>query len=365
MPHFCKAHNKDFCRMKTARLLLILLPFAIVSGLGGALLLDYLKENSTASAQPFIQESPHRATPASLSAASAAAADFKDAAKSATPSVVFIKGTTAGQANTNDWFWFFGNTGPQTSFGSGVIISADGYIATNNHVVEMADDIEVMINGRNRGYKAKVIGRDPTSDLALLKIEAGQLPAIRFSNSDELQIGEWVLAVGNPYNLTSTVTAGIVSAKGRNISASQSKFSIESFIQTDAAINPGNSGGALVNTAGELVGVNTAIISRTGSYAGYGFAIPSNLAQKILQDLRQYGLVQRAFLEAEVTEISTGLASRLSNDQLQGVQVSYVYENGAAAKAGLKPEDIIISVDGVPVGNQPAYEERLAPAPSG
>lgn len=191
--------------------------------------------------------------------------------------------------------------------GSGVIISADGYIVTNNHVIDKSKEIEVVLNNK-RNYTATVVGADPNTDIALLKIEENNLPFIVFGNSDSLKVGEWVLAVGNPFNLTSTVTAGIVSAKARNINILDAAMKIESFIQTDAAVNPGNSGGALVNTRGELIGINTAIASQTGTYAGYAFAVPSSIVQKVVADLRQYGVVQRAILGVEIRDIDGELA---------------------------------------------------------
>jgi serine protease Do len=250
-----------------------------------------------------------------------------------------------------------------TSTGSGVIISPDGYIVTNNHVIDEGNEIEVSLNDR-RKFMAKVIGTDPSTDLALIKIETQNLPAIIFGNSDSLQVGEWVLAVGNPFDLNSTVTAGIVSAKSRNINILDNSASIESFIQTDAAVNPGNSGGALVNTNGELVGINTAIITRTGQYEGYSFAIPSNLVQKVIRDIREFGMVQRGFLGISIDNISDEMAKELSLSSLDGVYVRTVTGGGAGEEAGLTIGDIITSINGTVVKSMPEMQElvgRLRP----
>ncbi len=224
--------------------------------------------------------------------------------------MVFIKtvSTVQYRGGFDGWFFDFdpfGSKGQVSSSGSGVIVTADGYIVTNNHVIDKAESITVVLSNKKKEYKAKLIGTDPSTDLALLKIEAEKLPFIQFANSDDLLTGDWVVAVGNPFNLNSTVTAGIVSAKGRNINILNNSFPIESFIQTDAAINPGNSGGALVNLEGQLVGINTAIASNTGSYNGYGFAIPCNIVSKIVKDLKEFGEVQRGFLGCDVDDISS------------------------------------------------------------
>ena len=245
-------------------------------------------------------------------------AGFEEASAISTPTVVFIKTLSTVQYESPFGFWDFdpfGSRGQATSTGSGVIVNSDGYIVTNNHVVQGGDKITVVLNNSKKEYVAKVVGTDPGSDLALIKIEEKNLPAVVFANSDDVKVGEWVLAVGNPFNLNSTVTAGIVSAKGRNINIVKNQFPIESFIQTDAAINPGNSGGALVDLKGQLVGINTAIQSNTGSYTGYGFAIPSNIVQKIVKDFIEKGEVQRAFSgmeigEASSNEIETALIQR-------------------------------------------------------
>ena len=246
----------------------------------------------------------------------------------------------------------------QQGFGSGVIISQDGNIVTNNHVIEKADIIEVVLNDK-RTYTAQLIGTDPSTDIAVLKIEADSLPTIPFGDSDQLKVGEWVLAVGNPFNLTSTVTAGIVSAKARNINILNAEMKIESFIQTDAAVNPGNSGGALVNTNGYLVGINTAIASQTGSYAGYSFAVPTSIVQKVVADIQQYGTVQRAVLGVEIAEISTALAKEKNISTLEGVYVNRVVELSAAAIAGMKEGDIITRVNGTVVKSVSELQEQI------
>jgi Do/DeqQ family serine protease len=242
--------------------------------------------------------------------------------------------------------------------GSGVIISEDGYILTNNHVISSADEVEVTLNDK-RTYDAQVIGMDPNTDLAILKIEEKGLSFVPYGNSDYLEVGEWVMAVGNPFNLTSTVTAGIVSAKGRNINILNEEFAIESFIQTDAAVNPGNSGGALVNTKGELIGINTAIASSTGAYNGYSFAIPVNVARKVVNDLIEFGTVQRAFIGVSIRDLDGKLAQEKGLKMTEGVYVTGLTEGGAADDAGIEEGDIIVAVDGIQVKNTPSLQERI------
>lgn len=246
----------------------------------------------------------------------------------------------------------------QQGAGSGVIITNDGYIVTNNHVVSEANEIEVVLNDK-RTFTATVVGTDPSTDIALIKIDANDLPIIAFGNSDELKVGEWVLAVGNPFNLTSTVTAGIVSAKARNINILNAEMKIESFIQTDAAVNPGNSGGALVNTRGELVGINTAIASQTGSFAGYSFAIPSSIVSKVVSDIRQYGVVQRAVLGVEIRDINNEFAKEKNLKSMKGAYVVNVVKNSAAEKAGIKSGDVITNVNGVNVKSVTELQEQI------
>ena len=285
---------------------------------------------------------------------SSAPTNFISAAEAITPSVVNIKALTTG---ASDNFWNDGAAGAST--GSGVIISNDGYIVTNNHVVAEASEIQVTLDDK-REYSAKVIGTDPSTDLALVKIDAQKLSAVRFGNSDSIRVGEWVLAVGNPFNLESTVTAGIVSAKGRSINILEDSYSIESFIQTDAAVNPGNSGGALVNTNGELVGINTAIITKSGRYEGYSFAIPANLAMKVIRDLRNYGVVQRGFLGVEINDLSATQAREAGYNSMNGVFVYKINTKSAAEEAGMKPSDIIIGIDGRNVKNKAELLEQVA-----
>jgi serine protease Do len=289
-------------------------------------------------------------------------AGFVKASRISTPAVVFIKTLSTVEYRSN-WFWDFdpfGSRGQVSSSGSGVIVSKDGYIVTNNHVIQGADKISVVLSRNKKEYPAQVIGKDPSTDLALLKIEAGDLPAIVFGNSDVLETGEWVLAVGNPFNLTSTVTAGIVSAKGRNINIVNNQFPIESFIQTDAAINPGNSGGALVNLNGELVGINTAIASNTGSYSGYGFAIPANMVAKIVKDFIEFGSVQRGFPGMSTEDLSNATLQNQGMEGAEGARVGSVIEDGPAAKAGIQVGDVVVKIDNRPVSNKAFYEEYLA-----
>ncbi len=300
--------------------------------------------------------------------------NFTVAAEKSLDAVVHVKTTMAGQQDQNidPWMYFFFGPGyqnrpqrPQMGSGSGVIISDEGYIVTNNHVIDKADIIEVSMNNK-KNYRAELIGRDPASDLALLKIKSDEeLPYLDFANSDQTRVGEWVLAVGNPFNLNSTVTAGIISAKGRDINIL--KFDpnsglppIESFIQTDAAVNPGNSGGALVNTRGELVGINTAIKSNTGSYAGYSFAIPANIARKVVSDIKEFGTVQRGFIGVNIREIDEDLADEEGIDDLNGIYVSGLSDNGAAEEAGIREGDVIVKVASREVSDIPQLQEELS-----
>lgn len=269
-----------------------------------------------------------------------------------------------GWSSGNPFFdEFFGlrNQQPQIAqgFGSGVIISSDGYIITNNHVIENAQKIKVILNDK-REFEAKMVGADPSTDIALLKVEAKDLQYLTYGNSNDLKLGEWVLAVGNPFNLTSTVTAGIVSARSRNLGINEDQLSIESFIQTDAAVNPGNSGGALVNQQGNLVGINTAIASRTGSFAGYSFAVPVTIVSKVVEDLKKFGEVQRALLGVNIGDVNAEIAKELKLDKVEGVYVGGVPENGAAREAGIKEKDVIIQVDGKPIRNTAELQEKIS-----
>ncbi|MBH8559509.1 Do family serine endopeptidase [Hymenobacter sp. BT442] len=245
--------------------------------------------------------------------------------------------------------------------GSGVIIAANGYIVTNNHVIDKASKIEVVLDDK-RKFEAELVGADPNTDLAVLKVKADNLPFVKYGNSDDVKVGQWVLAVGNPFNLNSTVTAGIISAKGRNIDILRRKdnMGIESFIQTDAVVNPGNSGGALVNLNGDLIGINSAIASHTGSYEGYSFAIPSSLASKVVDDLLKYKVVQRALLGVQIQEVDAKLASEKKLNTLNGVYVQGLTAGSAAAQAGLKKDDIITQINGVAVNTSSQLQEQVA-----
>ncbi len=327
---------------------------------------------------------------------SAGAPDFVQAAAAVSPAVVHIKTTYEAKARSGrgggmeDMFeQFFGFGGgmrsmprqPQAASGSGVILTPDGYIVTNNHVVDKADKIEVILSNR-RKVTAKVIGKDPNTDLALIKVEASDLPYVKMGNSDNVQVGEWVLAIGFPLDLQTTVTAGIVSAKARNIGIlnrengtmteeeyeeyrstgkrpTRTNTSIESFIQTDAAINPGNSGGALINANGELIGINAAIASQTGRNEGYGFAIPVNLAKKILEDFKKFGSVKRGYIGVNFVALNSDVADELKIKETDGLYVSDVLPSGAAASAGIKSGDIIKKVNGVTIYDSPDLQERI------
>lgn len=325
-----------------------------------------------------------RVTP--VSALPASPSDFTTAAESTINGVVSIKSYATprnyrqgyGDGFFNDPFfeYFFGNPGGNrrsqprqeeqpkqrpTGLGSGVIISSDGYIVTNNHVIDEAERLEVTLND-NRTFDATVVGTDSTTDLALIKIDAKDLPVIPMGDSEALKVGEWVLAVGNPFGFTSTVTTGIVSAKGRSIGRqSGSRMDIESYIQTDAAVNPGNSGGALVNLGGELIGINTAIYSQTGNYAGYSFAIPTSIVKKVVSDLRQFGTVQRAVLGVSISDLTNEIAKEKGITAVtKGVYVAEVSDRSSAKEAGLKEGDVIIKIDGTATDNVAQLQEQVA-----
>jgi len=295
--------------------------------------------------------------------------DFTYAAESAVDAVVYVKVVstqTQQQAPSSIFDFFFGfpeGGAPQqrerVGSGSGVIIREDGYIVTNNHVIDGATRIEVTLNN-NQTYPATLVGTDPATDVALLKIEASGLPVIPFGDSDKLRLGEWVIAIGSPYDLRSTITAGIVSAKGRSMPNYTGEFKIESFIQTDAAVNPGNSGGALVDKAGNLVGINTAIISQTGSYAGYSFAVPSNIVKKIAYDLMDFGSVKRAVLGISMKPIDDKIADDLKLSSRNGVYISEVSKSGAADKAGVKAGDVLIAIDSTKITTPASVQEAVS-----
>jgi serine protease Do len=313
----------------------------------------------------------------SAPAADPSALDFSAAAEKVTPAVVHIKSTYKSQSQARiqelpaPFREFFGDIDPfgggfrqgaphpQQASGSGVIISNDGYIVTNNHVIEKADEIEVSLDDK-RSFKAKVIGTDPSTDLALIKVDAKDLPKLALSNSDDIKVGQWVIAVGNPFNLESTVTAGIISAKGRSINILKGDAPIESFIQTDAAVNPGNSGGALVNINGELIGINTAIASPTGAYAGYSFAVPSNIVGKVVEDLVKYGKVQRAFLGIQIRDLNSQLANEHNLKITRGVYVDSLVEDGAAKAGGMKKGDVITKVEDRTINSVAELQETIA-----
>lgn len=286
--------------------------------------------------------------------------NFISAANKVTPAVVHIRSVySGGTSSFNALEGYF--RGPAQSSGSGVILTDDGFIVTNHHVIEDASEIEVVLSD-NRSYFGKIVGKDPTTDLALIKIEASNLPYLVYGNSDNISTGEWVLAVGNPFDLNSTVTAGIVSAKARNIGIlrDRNNLQIESFIQTDAAVNPGNSGGALVNLKGELVGINTAIATPNGSYAGYSFAVPVTLVKKVMDDLVEYGEVQRGLLGIRIGDVTARLAEARNLDVVNGVFVSSVNNNSAAEEAGIMQGDVIVKIDNKPVTNVSELQELVA-----
>lgn len=292
--------------------------------------------------------------------------DLTYAAESAVDAVVYVKVTVKDvqrNAPSSLFDFFFGYEGtPQSrervGSGSGVIIRPDGYIVTNNHVINGATKIEVTLNN-NQTYDATLVGTDPATDVAIIKIDAQGLPIIPFADSDKLRLGEWVLAIGTPYDLRSTITAGIVSAKGRSMPNTNGEFKIEAFIQTDAAVNPGNSGGALVDKAGNLVGVNTAIISQTGSYAGYSFAIPSNIVKRIAEDLIDFGSVKRALLGITMSPVDDKIAKELKLSSVNGVYINEVLKGSAADAAGLKKGDVLIAIDSVKITNPASVQQTV------
>ncbi|MBX2980753.1 MAG: Do family serine endopeptidase [Flavobacteriales bacterium] len=349
----------------------------ISMSLAGALLALGIQQKINGSTEPSPVVSnvqhyrPAPTTTATFAARSGSLAmpDLVEAAEMSVNSVVHV--TTESMVNVRDPFadLFWGHRAPiqqqpRQGAGSGVIITDDGYIVTNNHVVDGADKIKVHLNDR-RSFDARVIGRDPSTDLALLKIDATELNAMGYGDSDDVRVGEWVLAVGNPMSLTSTVTAGIISAKARNINllqydAERDIFPIESFLQTDAAVNPGNSGGALVNTSGQLIGINTAIASTTGQYAGYSFAIPVNIVKKVTNDLLEFGSVQRAYIGVSIRDLDQKLAKELKLDRINGVYVNGITDGGAAQLAGLRSGDVIIRIGTMDVNNVPQLQEQVS-----
>ncbi|CAN5448021.1 trypsin-like peptidase domain-containing protein [soil metagenome] len=354
--------------MKSIRKYAGIFLLAMSGSIAGAALYNYYSSSDTYVYQGNLGQSPVSKVKFT-GFAPGTPADFVDAASSSVPSVVHVTTTYANQVSNApqffDPFGFFGvppnqqNSKKPQSTGSGVIISDDGYIVTNNHVVENAEEVSVTLDDKHT-FLAKVIGTDPSTDLALLKVDAKNLPYAVYGNSDEVKVGEWVLAVGNPFNLTSTVTAGIVSAKARNINILDKNFPIESFIQTDAAVNPGNSGGALVNTNGELIGINSAIASNTGSYSGYSFAIPVNIVKKVLDDLVKFGTVQRGFIGVSIRDLDADFVKEKDLNTLNGVYVSGLNEGGAASIAGIKEGDVITKINSVDIKSSPELQEQVS-----
>jgi len=343
------------------------------SGLLGAYVFQhYFHSDTSQIADPFpLETSSHSRfiklsdNSVSTSKSVALPVDFSQAASRTTPSVVYINSISKSGKSQSYWDLLFdGGESQQTqiSSGSGVILRSDGYIVTNNHVVETAEKIQVIYN--KKSYDAELVGSDPSTDLAVLKISETNLPAISIGSSKNLLVGEWVVAVGNPFSLSSTVTVGVVSAKGRRINVVNDKFPIESFIQTDAAINPGNSGGALVNKNGELVGINTAIISSTGSYSGYAFAVPVDIAYKVVGDIIKYGVVQKAFFGGDVMDYNFETASKYdletSSGDYEGVALSKLVKGGATINSGISLGDIITKIDSVAINSKSQFEEELS-----
>jgi serine protease Do len=304
--------------------------------------------------------------------------DFTRAAERTMSTVVHIKAAESRQTaiqrqrETNPFRFFFGDdffnyddyARPRAGTGSGVIYTSDGYILTNNHVVEFADDYTITLHD-NREFKARLVGKDPSTDMAVLKIEATDLPAVELGNSDAVKVGEWVLAVGNPFDLTSTVTAGIISAKSRDINIIRRGAPIESFIQTDAAVNPGNSGGALVDVNGRLIGINSAIATPTGTFAGYSFAIPVNLVKRIADDLIKYGKYKRAYLGVDIATMDSNLANEMNIPFTQGVWIKALDPQGSAARSGVQPNDIIVKLNGKNVTTVPELQELVGRSKAG
>jgi len=342
------------------RQLLVIIGAAIIGGLvaviGYSALIDN-KEKST------ITQAKEPVSLVSLKAGLDSSTDFTYAAEKTINAVVNVKTQSTVEYRNPIYEFFYGDKyqgeqEPAVGIGSGVIITDDGYIVTNNHVIENSDKVSVTLNDK-REFDAKVVGTDHSTDLALLKIDTEGLPFITFGNSDALKVGEWVLAVGNPFNISSTVTAGIVSAKGRSMAIIEDNYRIESFIQTDASVNRGNSGGALVNLKGEMIGINTAIISPTGGNVGISFAIPSSIVQKVVKDLIEFGTVQRAIMGVQIQDITADLAKEKGLDQLKGVYVTEVNDNSAAKEAGIESGDIITQISGIDVKSPSELQEMV------
>lgn len=333
---------------------------AFLGGMASLAIFSIIQKDKTATQTSFVSSDPSVPVQTAYYASYPVpenVPDFVEAADLTVHAVVHIKTEVRRRNSVYDEFFFefFGRpfdqyNQPLVATGSGVIITEDGYIVTNNHVVQNAEKLEVTLNDK-RTYEGEIVGTDPSTDLALIKISERELPFLKYGDSDQIRVGEWVLAVGNPFNLTSTVTAGIVSAKARNINILGSNSAIESFIQTDAPVNRGNSGGALVNTRGELVGINAAIASNTGSYTGYSFAIPVNIVKKVVNDFINYGEIQRAYLGVSIRDIDAQFAQELKLKDLKGVYVASVVENSSADDAGIRKEDIILSIDNIEINS--------------
>jgi serine protease Do len=341
------------------RQLLVIIGAAIIGGLVAVFAYSALIDKK----ESAITQAKEPVSLVSLKAGLDSTTDFTFAAEKTINAVVNVKTESTVQYRNPIYEFFYGDKyhgdeEPVTGIGSGVIITGDGYIVTNNHVIENSDKITVTLNDK-REFEAKVVGTDHSTDLALLKIKTEGLPFITFGNSDALRVGEWVLAVGNPFNISSTVTAGIISAKGRSMSIIEDDYRIESFIQTDASVNRGNSGGALVNLKGEMIGINTAIVSPTGGNVGISFAIPSSIVQKVVKDLIEFGTVQRAIMGVQIAEITAELAKDKGLDQLEGVYVENVNDNSAAKEAGIESGDIIIQINSITVKSPSELQEMV------
>lgn len=340
--------------------LLVIIAAAIIGGLVALVSYSALLDRKERS---IIAEVKEPVSMVNLKAGLDSSTDFTYAAEKTVNAVVNVKTQTTIQYRNPIYDFFYGDSykgysEPQVGIGSGVIITADGYIVTNNHVIENSDKVSVTLNDK-REFEAKVVGTDHSTDLALLKINSENLPFMAFGNSDELKVGEWVLAVGNPFNISSTVTAGIVSAKGRSMAIIEDDYRIESFIQTDASVNRGNSGGALVNLRGEMVGINTAIVSPTGGNVGISFAIPSSIVQKVVKDLIEFGTVQRAIMGVQIQEITAELAKDKDIEIQDGVFVNSVNDNSAAQEAGIESGDIIVKINNLVVKTPSELQELV------
>jgi serine protease Do len=347
------------------------IPMIFAGAIGGLTVFGALKLTEKTPTDQFNATAPAKQVNTVDYGGGPAPFDFTKAAERSMNSVVHIKASESKQSainrqRQNPFLQFFGGTdfGQRSGTGSGVVYTADGYILTNNHVVDFADEFEVTMHD-NREYKARLVGKDENTDMAVIKIDATDLQPIEIGNSDDVKVGEWACAVGNPFDLTSTVTAGIISAKGRDINIIKGYSPIESFIQTDAAVNPGNSGGALVDLQGRLIGINSAIATPTGTFAGYSFAIPVNLVKRIADDLIKYGEYRRAYLGVDIATMDGGLAQRLNINFIQGVYIAEVLEGGSAQAAGLQNEDIILKINGKNVTSVPELRETIGRSKAG